>query len=415
MKPGAFAIDFLRNHEKIRLKIRNFLRWVGKKKYIKETKNIDPDKQTVYFSSFDGRSFSDSPRAIYNYMLNSKEFEHYTFIWSFIEPEKYKWLLENHNTYIVQTGTKEEMRSVAKAGYWITNYKLPDSFWPFDNQVYVQCWHGTPLKKLGLDLKKSNNAMNSIKEIKERYMYDAKRFSKLVSPSPFTTRIFTSVWGITDPEDVIIEEGYPRNDLFFDYKIEKLSSIKESLRITEDKKVVLYAPTWRDDQYKDGIGYMYEMALDLNKLSKQLGDDYVILCRFHYLVSERVDYGNYQDAIINVSDFDDVNDLLLITDILITDYSSIFFDYANLKRPMIFFMYDYEQYKNELHDFYIDVEELPGEIIFDSDHLADTIKRMTFDFVADDKYLMFNKTYNCKDDGNATARTVEEIFLRNER
>ena len=115
--------------------------------------------------------------------------------------------------------------------------------------------------------------------------------------------------------------------------------------------------------------------------------------------------------VYDVSKVDDINELYVISDMLITDYSSVFFDYANLKRPIIFYMYDLEHYRDKSNGFYIDVEtELPGRIIKTDDDLIKEIIRVTKDFKYDEQYKRFNQTYNYLDDGNASQRVVEEVI-----
>ena len=114
--------------------------------------------------------------------------------------------------------------------------------------------------------------------------------------------------------------------------------------------------------------------------------------------------------VYDVSNVEDVNELYVISDILITDYSSVFFDYANLKRPIIFYMYDYEEYKNELRDFYIDVNELPGRIVRDENELADAIEGSLNDFNVDNKYLQFNNKFNYLDGSDSSRRALEKII-----
>ena len=124
------------------------------------------DDKLILFSTFNGKSYSDSPKAIYLYLLNNDKYKEYKFVWTFKEPENYKFLRENKNTSIVKQGTKEYEKCMQKAKYWIFNYRVADHQYPKKNQIYVQCWHGTPLKKLGYDLENTENVLNSKKEIR---------------------------------------------------------------------------------------------------------------------------------------------------------------------------------------------------------------------------------------------------------
>ena len=141
------------------------------------------DDRLVYFQTFSGRSYSDSPKALYEYMLNAPEYAGYRFVWSFKEPERFSGLLENGRTEIVRFRSKADNRALRRAKYWISNYRMLDYQHPRKDQIYVQCWHGTPLKRLGYDIAESDNAMNSLSEIKEKYRTDAYSLSRFSTPA----------------------------------------------------------------------------------------------------------------------------------------------------------------------------------------------------------------------------------------
>ena len=316
------------------------------------------------------------------------------------------------------TGTKQFRKYIAKAKYWIFNFKIDDTIKPKKNQVFLQCWHGTPLKRLGCDLKHFDNVLNTIEGMKKRYKIEAEKFTYFISPSKFASEKFISAWNLKEigKENIIIEEGYPRNDFLFNYTNDDVKKIKEELFGTDyeekikNRKIILYAPTYRANQHQAGVGYTYKEEVDFEKMRKELGEEYIILFRPHYFIANQFDFKKYEGFVYDVSKVDDVADLYIISDILITDYSSVFFDYANLKRPMIFYMYDLEHYRDESNGFYIDVEEeLPGKIVRTDDDLIKEIKRVSKEFKYDEKYKKFNEKYNYLDDGQASKRVVEKI------
>ncbi len=367
------------------------------------------DDKKVFFITFSGRGYSDSPKAMYEYMMKAPEYKDYKFVWSFREPERFEFL-KNERTEVVKYRSKAENKALRTSKYWISNYRMLDHQHPKKNQVYVQCWHGTPLKRLGYDLSASDNAMNSMQEIRQKYRTDAAKFSYLLSPSPFTTKMFATAWNLveTGQTDKIIEEGYPRNDRLINATPEEVKKLRQNLGV-DDKKVILYAPTWRDNQHTSGTGYTYKTEVDFDKLRAELGDEYVILFRAHYLVANSFDFDKYKGFVVDVSSYSDINELYLAADILITDYSSVFFDYSNLGKPIIFYMYDLEQYAGELRGFYISLDELPGPIVRDEDHLLTEIHACD-GWSPDEKYQSFCAKYNPKDDGNASARTLAAII-----
>ena len=367
------------------------------------------DDKLVYFQTFSGRGYSDSPKAIYEYMLNAPEYKDYRFVWSFREPEKYAEL-KNERTSIVKFRSRADNKALRRAKYWISNYRMLDHQHPRKGQIYLQCWHGTPLKRLGYDLSASDNSMNSLREIRSKYRTDARKFEYLLSPSPFATEKFISAWNLkkTKQTDKVLEAGYPRNDRLASVTEEERASLREKLGV-EGRKVILYAPTWRDNQHTSGEGYTYKAEVDFDKLKEELSDDYVILFRAHYLVANSFDFDRYEGFIRDMSQYSDINDLYIASDLLVTDYSSVFFDYANLLKPVIFYMYDLEEYAGEIRGFYMPLEELPGPIVQDEDSLIAEIRK-TDNYKPDEAYEEFHRKYNPKDDGEASKRVIEAIM-----
>lgn len=402
--------SFVKEHVYIRKIARKVNFFFEKIRYEITAKKLKVDNKLIIFSSFNGRSYCDSPKAIYNYLIKSNEFSDYNFVWAFKDVEKHKYLEKNANTKVIDIKSKEFWKVLGKAKYWIFNFKMQDYIFPKENQVFAQCWHGTPLKRLGCDLEHFNNAMNSISEIRKRYEIEASKFSYFLSPSDFATEKFMTAWNIQN-KDIMLQEGYPRNDFLINYTEKDIQQIKEKLNLSNiNKKIILYAPTYRDNQHTAGVGYTYETEVDFEKLQKELSDDYIILFRAHWLVAQNFDFEKYKDFVVDVSNHDDINELYVIADMLITDYSSVFFDYANLKRPIIFYMYDLEKYRDDIRGFYLDLNELPGKIIDKDNELINEIKNITKNFKYDEKYRNFNEKFNYLDDGQASKRVVEKVI-----
>ena len=379
--------------------------------------NKKTDPKIVLFSCFNGKSYTCSPKAIYEYMLSDDKYKDYQFIWFFKSEEvkKYDFLNKNRNTKVVSKKSKDYERYLHIAKYWFFNFKIADYIKPKKDQVFTQCWHGTPLKRLGFDLTHYDNQLNTVKEMKKRYKVETEKFSYFISPSAYASGVFRSAWNLKEfgKNDIIIEKGYPRNDFLFKYTENDVSEIKKRI-LGEDiknKKIILYAPTYRANQHESGVGYVYKEEVDFEKMREKLGDEFIILFRPHYFVASVFNFDKYKGFVYNASDVDDINDLYVISDMLITDYSSVFFDYANLKRPMIFYMYDLDYYRDESNGFYFDVEEnLPGKIVKTDDDLIDEIIRISKEFKYDKKYEEFNKKFNYLDDGEASKRVVETVI-----
>lgn len=412
MKVITIMKDIAKKSTHLRILMRNTLYFIRKIRFVMNGASVKTDEKMVIFGAYNGKSYACSPKAVYEYMLKEERFKDYQFVWLFETPENYKFLKKNRNTHLVKNQSAECEKYLHKAKYWIFNFRALDHWMPGKDQIYVQCWHGTPLKRLGYDITNSDNAMNSVAEIQSKYRIDTKRFHYLLSPCKFVTEKFSSAWNLEKfgKSDAILETGYPRNDFLNRYTKEDVAAVKEKLGLEDcKKKIILYAPTWRDNQYDAKSGYVYKSPVDFDYLKQQLSDEYIILFRAHYFVADNFDFKAYKGFIYDVSKHDDINELYILADILITDYSSVFFDYAILERPMLFYMYDMEEYRDEMRGFYLDVKELPGPVMKTEKELVKAVK--TAEVSLDDELIKnFNKEYNTLNDGMAAERLVNFII-----
>jgi CDP-glycerol glycerophosphotransferase len=240
----------------------------------------------------------------------------------------------------------------------------------------------------------------------------------LLSPSPYTSQHLTSAFGRTaERQHLVIEEGYPRNDAIITTlqsprSLEIAEALKRRLGVPLNKKVLLYAPTWRDDLYQTGLGYTQDVLLDLELLHRELEADWVILVRTHYYIANRLNIEQWQGFVYDVSRVEDVNELYIMADALLTDYSSVFFDYANTSRPLLFFWPDLEHYASEVRGFYLDPAGLPGPKCHTSKEVASALNSI------DDWYTHYGRAYEAfqqqfcaKDDGSATERVITKLDL----
>ncbi|HCX63924.1 MAG TPA: CDP-glycerol glycerophosphotransferase family protein, partial [Eubacteriaceae bacterium] len=366
-----------------------------------EKTKVNPRK--AIFESYGGRQYSCHPRAIYEYIQ-----EHHPdmdCVWS-VEPSEASTFKKMGIPY-VKRFSPAWFFAMAKSKYWITNTRFP--LWvekPADT-VYLQTWHGTPLKKLGMDIEEVFMPGTTTFQYKRNFYRESRNWDYLISPNRFSTNVFSRAYGLD--REKIIESGSPRNDFLVNNKNNQtiLEKIKRKRNLPTDKKIILYAPTWRDDEYFSKAKYRYNAALDLNKLKNALKDEYIVLLRMHYLVADNVDLTGVEDFAYNVSD-GDITELYLISDLLITDYSSVYFDYAVLNRPMVFFMYDIDDYRDRLRGFYFDVtKHVPGPIVKDNDRLIEAIQNKDAD---NEKQKRFYQNFCALEDGNATKRVVEQII-----
>ncbi len=367
-------------------------------------KHLPLEEKTIFFESFQGRLVACSPKAMYLEAINNPDYADYTFVWSVRNPKKHAHLKQNPNTRVIKYGTKTYLKTLATAKYWVVNSTMLPYVTPSAEQSFIQTWHGTPLKRLGCDLVKSENKAQNLKTIHNQYITQGNRITHFLSPSRFYTQKIGTAYN--QGEEKFIPCGYPRNDFLFSYTQEDVTRVKEALGIPENKKVLLYAPTFRDNNYEKGKGFHYDLGLDLDQLQKTIGKDFVVLFRTHYFVVDHFDLTPYKDFVIDVSRYDDINELYIVSDMLMTDYSSVFFDYANLNRPMLFFMYDFDVYKGQLRDFYLDVNTLPGPIVYENKDVGKTILDLAETFEYGEEYKQFNQTYNTYNDAHSSRRAL---------
>lgn len=404
--------DLAKKSKTFRKIVRKVLLNTKSLKYKKIYKKYKVNDKTILFETFGGRNYACSPKAIYEKMITMKEFQDYKMVWAFSNPAKHD-VKPFKNLVIVTSKSEEYYRYCSEAKYWMINSIMSEEVIKKPNQIYIQCWHGTPLKRLRYDIELDGAVLNTVEEIRTRNDIDAKRFDYFISPSKYCTEKFTSAFNLKalNKSNIMIEEGYPRNDFLFNKNNEEIELIKEKLNIPKGKKVIFYLPTFRDNQHTSGIGYTYQVEIDFDSLSKKFSKDYVMLFMPHYFIENSINLEKYKGFIINVAGHDEINELYLASDIIMTDYSSVFFDFANLKRPMLFFMYDYELYQGKLRDFYISLDELPGPITKNQEELEYNLANIDqISKTFEDKYKKFNKKYNYLDDGNASERVIKKIF-----
>ncbi len=406
MAAGFFVS--LAHRDRNRIDIKKTIKRTAKK--IAETfynivNNVMPlSKRTIVFSSALGRSFAGNPKAIYEKIVELGLDKKYNCVWFY---DQTPLNISGRHKSVRYKGLRY-LYYMARAGVWVFDARQPSFLRKRSGVLYLQTWHGTPLKKLGLDL--DNIFMSgetSVSEYKREFARNASTWDLLISQNSFSTEIFRRAF---DFKHEILETGYPRNDKLINCNDEdSISQIKRKLGLPPDKKVILYAPTWRDDDSNSPGHYNFTTALDINAMKKAFSDDAVLVVKYHYLVSDKTDWSVYGGFVRSFDESKDISDIYLVSDILITDYSSVMFDYSLLKRPMYFYCYDLERYKNILRGFYFDFEnEAPGPISLTTTDLINDIKGHRHEEYKD-KYDAFTKKYNPWDDGCASQKVVEYI------
>lgn len=263
----------------------------------------------------------------------------------------------------------------------------------------IQLWHAVgAIKQFGLKdpsiHKRSPKARRRFKEV-----YD--RFTHVVVGSEKMAEIFQQSFGL--PDERMLRTGVPRTDFFFDSVAQQMvmEQLLETYPFIRGKKVILYAPTFRDNAL-----HLNHIALDLKKMYEALHEDYVLLLRLHPAVTANWT-NEFKDFVYDVSHYPDVNHLLVITDILITDYSSIPFEYALFHQPMIFYAYDLEEYKKS-RGFWGDYYELvPGPVAHTTEEILTYILQEEFDI---GKVIAFSQEWNEYSNGNSSYQLIQALY-----
>lgn len=316
---------------------------------------LSSDKRLVVFASFGGRKYDDSPKAIYEAMIADPRFDDYNIVWAFMHPENYK-LPKGEK---VKIDTFKYYKTLLQASVWVHNSSLTRGLnFTGVNTFELNTWHGTAIKRLGSDINAGNNAFG----MKGR---KAKKDSQsvMLAQGQYDVDIFSRAFN--RPRDTFRVIGLPRNDSLVNVTIEKQELMKKKLGIPVNKKVILYAPTFREYEKDSGNNCIMTPPIDLKKWKTQLGTDYVLLIRAHYEVAKVMGIVN-DEFVKNVSTYPCLNDLMIASDILISDYSSIFFDYAIMGKPMLCFAYDYNRYERE-RGLYFDIRKELNCIQLDSE------------------------------------------------
>ena len=360
------------------------------------------DSNTIVFESGQGKQFGDSPRAIYEELIRRGDTRRK--VWVYNKPLPFA----DEHTVVVKRHSPAFFWYLATAKYWINNHNFPNYIHRRKGGLYIQTWHGTPLKRMFLD---QENFFGRDAGYIDRVKEASAQWNALVSPSPYATRAMQSSYGYTGP---VYEIGYPRNDILRAEDREQIGvSVRQQLGIPSSKTVVLYAPTFRDDQPTSKGRFAFEWPFSLEEFTRELGPDVVLIVRTHVLNSTKLEIpAHLQDSVKDASNYPDIQQLFLASDMLVTDYSSSFFDFSVLQRPIVFFAYDLEKYRDQLRGFYLDYNtDLPGPITRTPQELFNAIRNMmTMDDDQRRQLREFAERFAPNDDGNASGRVIDRLL-----
>lgn len=226
--------------------LRDIRRGLASKKGFKEFlykrvfKNMSIKDDLVIFESFQGKAYSDSPKYIYQYMLNHKN--NYNFVWVMNEPGNIPGQPKT-----IKRGTLKYYYNVARAKYIVSNVRMPNNYIKREEQTYLQTWHGTPLKRLAGDMEDVHMPGTNAAQYKRNFNKETNKWDYLIAPNQYSSDIFRRAFWFNN---TMLQTGYPRNDVLTTHNdLETINRLKQTNQIPTDKKIILYAPTWRDDEF----------------------------------------------------------------------------------------------------------------------------------------------------------------------
>ncbi len=350
---------------------------------------VKTDPNLVLYNSMVGRANYDSPRAIFDYLMSHPEYARLKHVWAFNEPAA----VEGYDgCEKIKIDSPKYFLTALKAKYWITNVNIERGL-HFKKKAtrYLNTWHGVAFNHIGND-------------VPGRSDYNSKEVSYICYESEYNKGILMRALGA--PENIMLPSGLPRNDELYNVSEEETIELRNRLGIPDGKKVILYAPTWRDST-DNGQSYVMKPPIDFEKWQRSLGDEYVVLLRTHHFTTQLMNV-EFNDFVINGTTYPKINDLFKISDILISDYSACIADFSILERPIICFAYDYDEYRKG-RGLYIDFEkDLPVEMCRSEDAVISKIK--TIDWANESRRAKMLKEKFTGIGGNATEMCVNALF-----
>lgn len=362
------------------------------------------NNNAILFESFVGNSFTGNPFYILQEMCNNKKYNKYTKYVSIndIKKEELVKLLTNYNLIdkvkILIRHSKEYCRVLATAKYLINNVTFPTYFIRKNEQIYLNTWHGTPLKGLGRNVKDKPNSIGNV----QRNFIQA---THLLFPNDFTFNIIRKDYMLDNIySGKYVKTGYPRNDILFNDSRRKI--LKEEFG-WENKNIVIYMPTWRDSKSPEQKNdkQLHYIVHALYELEKRLPDNTILLVKLHHLADKFIDFSCFT-KIEKFPEGYETYDILNLADKLITDYSSVMFDFLNTKKDILLYTYDEKEYCAG-RSLYMPIRDLPFEF---SDNTIDLCEQIIRNNQIDNKYLEEQEKF-CQYDSNDSAKKICEYIF----
>jgi len=352
------------------------------------------DRKKVVFSNFNGGGYGDNPKFI------AQEFLKRGLDWKlyWVSAADYKL---PQGILPVKPNTLAFAFHMATAGTWVDNTRKLYYFKKRPGQFYIQTWHGGPgLKKVEKDCE----AILS-KEYVAYAKIDSRHIDVALSYCKWISDAYKRAFWYDGP---ILEKGIPRNDIYFEDPAPYHKKVREYFHLPETTRLVLYAPTYRDNRKTDMYNLDYSQLL--TAMSRRFGGDWAVLVRMHPNVSYK-DYSlTYTERILNASLYENMQELLVAADFIISDYSGCIFDFPMLGKPGFLYAEDYEEMKRT-KDYYFDLRSLPLPLALSNEELMSLIENFDEE-TYNQKCKAFLKDFEFYDDGHASEGIVDLILER---
>lgn len=351
---------------------------------------ISTNSNLVLFVPNTGSTFSGSPRDIYEFMQMQNDFREYECLWAFNEP---KFMSEKFGLNTVKLDSITYFIATLKAKYWIADINVERGLkYKKKETIFLNTWHGVALKKIGNDDSKSAK-------------YDYSDITYLCVSGSHDKKVFRSALKASDKS--FLECGMPRNDRLFKVSEQERLELRKKFNIPPEKKVISYIPTWRDS-HDNGKTFSLEIKANFKMWEEVLGDEFVLLFRAHHRTTSLMNI-EFTDFLRDYSNYPDLNDILIVSDVLITDYSSVVFDYSILGKPFVCFAYDYEDYLQERGCYFDPKVVFPQGILTNEAEVINQLKTMDVTRESENTKEIYKQFMNYSE-GNATRICVEKIF-----
>lgn len=319
--------------------------------------------KTIVFVSYGGKQVSDSPKRIFDIMKLDPFFKDYRLVWGVLDTEKYASIGYD----VVKMDSVAYFKTCISARVWVTNSGIKRyTNMKGNHTFFVNTWHGIPMKKIGKDEVNVKKSPLFQKKWEEFATADMNLYY-----TDYDYKILKHVFNA--PAVSMKKMGLPRNDSL--YEKTNTDQIKQRLGIPADKKVVLYAPTVRGNQTELNGSNDFRVPIHLDEWTREL-PDYVILFRAHYFVNEV--FEDHNKAFYDVTDYPSLNELMQISDLLVTDYSSLIYDYSILQKPIFCYAYDFESYKAYQGVYEDDVDKKVPNFVETETELIDSIQAINY-------------------------------------